>query len=476
MAGNGPQRAIRSRRVVVGGAYEPLRVEPATLLLHGARIAAVLAHDAALPPEVPIDDRGGDIVSPSFIDAHVHTPMLYFRGLGGALAMRGNVVEDLFYAVETKLQPGDVRAFARLGAYELLRAGTGTIWEHYYFAEELAEGLRDAGITGFVAPTLQDRSGPGVPWLDAQLEATVRLDDDRSLADAGLFAALGPHATDTVSADLWARIATLAAERDLPIHAHVAQSYEEVERAWSRDGCTPVGLLARSGALDASHRFLMVHGIFLSDDDQRMLDPARHTLGFCPFSQLQFSVPADVLRWTGAGLPWVVATDCAACNDGMDVQKELRFVSGARALRAAHSAEREAFATQGTLQTAATLERTRQAAYDLDHGWSDPAALLRRVWSVPGSLDPRWPTGAIEAGRVANLCVWEAEHPAFWPTIDPLRALAMGSPLPALRDHLVAGSSIGGHDGVRGLTDLPEVREAAAEARRRLELLLERLA
>lgn len=487
MQSRSSERIVRSRRVALGGVTEPLRVAPANLHLSGARITAISDYDAPLPPadgarvgagvgvEVVVEDHGDDLITPSFVDAHVHAPMLYFRGLGSALAMRGNVVEDVFYAVESKLEPGDVRAFARLGAYELLRVGTGTIWEHYYFGEELAAGLRDAGITGFVAPTLQDRSGPGVPWLEQQLGATIALCEDDGLAEAGLFAALGPHATDTVSAGLWQRIATLAQERALPVHAHVAQSYEEVERAWQTAGCSPVEMLQRSGALDASHRFLMVHGIFLSDADLGRLDPARHTLGFCPFSQLQFSVPADVLRWTARGLPWVVATDCAACNDGMDVQKELRFVSGARALRAAHSSEREAFARAGSLAAAAELERTRQAAYDLDHGWSDPAALLSRVWSIPGDLDPRWPAGALEAGRVANYCVWDIEDPAFWPGIDPLRAMAMGSPLPALRRHVVAGRPVGRDGDVRTLGEQAEVREAAREARRRLDLLLARL-
>jgi 5-methylthioadenosine/S-adenosylhomocysteine deaminase len=484
--GKGKRWWLHSERVVVGGVDEPLGVAAATVEIAGDRIAAVVRetrtealarHARALAegraPGAWVD-RGGELVAPAFVDSHVHTAMLYFRGLGSALAMRGNVIEDLFYRVEIALEPGDVRAFARLGAYELLRAGTATVWEHYYFGEQAALGLADAGMTGFVAPTLQDVEGPGTRWLDQQLDDTLTIASSSALADAGLFAALGPHATDTVSDALWRRVAALSDGHGLPIHAHVAQSIEEVERAAAAGG-SPVDLLARAGALAGTQRFLLVHGIYLSERDLQQLDASLHTLVFCPFSQLQFSFPADVLRWSSAGLPWTVATDCGACNDGMDVQKELRFVAGMRALAASWSDAQRAFGERGGLEAAQALEAVRRQAFDAAPDWGRSEALLQRVWAIPGALDARWPVGAIEPGRVAHLACYDAEHPALWPCDDPLRALAMGSPTPALVDLYVRGERVGGSAGVRGLADSAEVREASAEARARVARLLERV-
>jgi cytosine/adenosine deaminase-related metal-dependent hydrolase len=477
-----PTRWVRSERCLLGGVDEPLREAPATLEVRGATLAAVHLEPRAAwlrraeeggPGERL--DAGSDLVAPAFVDAHVHTPMLYFRGLESALTLRGNVIEELFYRVEVALQPGDVRAFARLGAFELLGAGTATVWEHYYAGLEAAEGLAEAGLTGFVAPTLQDVAGPGVPSLEAQLEATLAIAGDARLRAHGVHAALGPHATDTVSPALWTRVGELAAAHDLTVHSHLAQSIEEVERAFARHGCSPVELLERSGLLARAPRALLVHGIFLSDADLARLDPRRHVLGFCPFSQLQFTFPADVLRWSRAGMRWLVATDCAACNDGLDVQKELRFVAGLRGLGATWSPEQARFGATGALADARALDDVHRRGRDAAPEWGRPEALLQRVWGVPGALDPRWPTGAIEPGRVASLTIWQADHPALWPCQDALRALAMGSPLPALRELIVAGRPVGAAVGLGGRAAGPEVAEAAAEARRRLELLLGRL-
>lgn len=475
-------RWLHAGRVVLPDGKGGHRVVEATLELDGATIHAIVVEDAqaarsrAANHKATLIDHGRDaMLTPAFVDAHVHSPMLYFRGLADAFVNRGNVVEDLYFAVETQLQPGDARAFARLGAYELLRAGTATIWEHYYAGHEVAQGLAEAGITAFVAPTLQDVAGPGVPWLEAQWQATFAIDEDAALREAGVFAVLGPHASDTVSPALWARIADAAAARGWPVHCHLAQSVEEWHRADSVHGTTPLGLLQRSGVLDAAPHLLMVHGIFLTEADLAMLDASRHTLGFCPFSQLQFSFPADVLRWSRAGADWIVATDCAACNDGLDVQKELRLVAGMRTSWVARSDAAQAFASTGDAATATALDDQRKAAFDMAHGWDEPSALLRRVWDVPGAMDPRMRTGVLEAGARAHVAVWNATSPAFWPSTAPLRALALGSPMASLTGLYVSGRAVGGDNGLDTLVQGPEVEEARREADRRLALLLDRM-
>jgi cytosine/adenosine deaminase-related metal-dependent hydrolase len=53
--------------------------------------------------------------------------MSAFRGIGGVAALSGNVVEDLFFQIESLVQPGDIRAFTRMGAYEALLSGTGVV-------------------------------------------------------------------------------------------------------------------------------------------------------------------------------------------------------------------------------------------------------------------------------------------------------------------------------------------------------------
>ena len=231
-------------------------------------------------------DLGNDLVTPAFINAHTHLSMSVFRGLETS-AFGGNVVEDLYYRLETNLSADDVKAFARFAAYEAMLAGTGLVWDHYYFAEALADGLAEIGMPAVIAPTLQDLHGPGTEQLDRQLDATRNLDTP-SWEAKGIFAALGPHATDTVSDALWETVGSVAESRELPIHAHVAQSPEEYGRMNDRHGLSPVAFLKSCGIVDLQVPKLWVHGLYVSQSDLDLLKRTRTVLGYCPYSQVQF--------------------------------------------------------------------------------------------------------------------------------------------------------------------------------------------
>ena len=69
------------------------------------------------------------------------------------------------------------------------------------------------------------------------MRTTLAIHRNETLRDKGVVAALGPHATDTVSPQLWQTIAATAAAEQLPIHSHVAQSIEEFQRI--RERCSP---------------------------------------------------------------------------------------------------------------------------------------------------------------------------------------------------------------------------------------------
>ncbi len=461
--------ALYSDRVVLGdGVQTPLNVRGAELWIENAVIRAVRPVERVdwVPTENCLD-FGDFVVCPAFVNAHTHVALNAFRGLTQASNLRGNMVENLFYRLEEHLTPEDVRSFARMGAHECLDNGVGLIWDHYYGGTELARAIVDVGLAAVVAPTLQDVSGPGVGQLEAGLEATESLDAD-DWAERGVWPALGPHATDTVSPELWTRVAELARQRDWVVHAHVAQSVEEHERALERHGCSPVELLERSGVLDASGVF--VHGIYMSDADLARLNGQRHTLGFCPLSQVQFCFPAYVPGWSRAGLPWFVATDCAPTNDAMNVQRELPLVAAMRSFETTSSPEYSSFRTRGDLSSARALDEARVAALDAAGSFSDPQFLLSRVWSIPGRLHPSMRAGVIEAGALANLLVLDPNHPSFWPQLGVLRTLALGDTRGAIHRLMVRGQWIKAPEERAG-----ERREHAREAQERLEAHLRAL-
>lgn len=467
-------KRIRSRRVLLREG-DRLVAKPAELEFEAGVITRVVPDPTSSHAEAKSAgsedavDLGDHLLTPAFVNAHTHLALAFLRGVD-ASAHQKNLVEDLYFHFEQKLTPGDIRAFARMGAYESLLSGVAVVWDHYYGHHAVADALHDTGLSGVVAPTLQDLSGPGMRDSEAALRATLDLHESTHYRDAGIFAALGPHATDTVSPGLMREIARLSLAHGLPVHMHLAQSVDELRRVWDSAGCSPTALLEREGLLDC--RLVLAHAIFCPEPDLARLDASRHTLVFCPSSQLQFGFPAEVTRWNARGLPFAVATDCASSNDGMALQKELRFVLGAASLRSTGSESFARFLTTGALEDAEKSWQERLALSTLEQPFIDSTRLLSRVFELPGALHPAFRAGALEVGAQANLIAWDMAHPAFWPHGDLPRALALSDLGPAMHALWVRGKPIGTPGALQtSIVESGAYREARAEADARLERL-----
>ena len=445
---------------------------PALIEIDGAKITRIEDNPTSIAPEtLRLDHK---VIIPAFVNAHTHLPMSAFRGLASVVQQQGNVVEDVYFKIESELTNDDIRAFTRLGALETILQGVGFVWEHYYGETALAEGMMDVGLEGVVAPTLQDVHGPGTAVLENQLDATERLQATR-FSEHGIFAAIGPHATDSVSDNLWREIVKLAEKTKLPLHFHLAQSWEEYERNQTTHGFSTVERLEHLGVLTT--RFLGVHGLFLSNRDLQRLSPERHTLGFCPGSQVQFAFPGNFHSWEQAGLPWVVATDCGISNDTMNVQQELRLVAGLGSLSTTWSAEHEAFRNENTLEAAQKVLSRRGADYAKFKRYREPAMLLQKITSTPGQLHPDVKVGDISVGHRASLLALNPDHPAIWPATDPVRALTYCDAAPAIDAMMIGGRWVTDpNENLRdALLSNPKHQDFMREARDRRTKLFEKL-
>lgn len=424
-----------------------------------------------------IFELGEDVLVPSFVNAHTHLAMAPLRGITDLARRKGNVVSDVFFALESEMTAADVRAFTRMGAWESVLSGVGEVWDHFYFGESIAEGLVDAGLTGVVAPTLQDLAGPGAMDSEAQLEATLRIAESSQFRGAGVRAALGPHATDTVSEELLERARDVALAHGLAVHMHAAQALEEVrsfeETRKERRGEGREGIANLLISTFSQVPLLVAHGLHFSAEECAKLAQHEAVLAYCPYSQLQFGVLSPFSSWLEGGGKWVLGTDCVASNDALDVQRELALVGGNAALRASFSSERERLVAGGGADASAEVEAVRKSLLEAP-GCADPHCLLEAAWGLPLS---GWSAGsrALGVGSLANFLVLDEHHPALFPGDDMLRTLAYGSTAGAIKWSCTGGRLCGLKDGLaRELLNSAEYRDGLDECVRRRDELFAR--
>lgn len=452
-------------------------VKPALIFVEDGRIqkTMVLTNTAykkfVSSNKLNIENCSGWLLTPAFVNAHTHIAMNFFRGVSFSNAK--NMMEDIFFKLESRLTHQDVRAFSRMGAFENLSNGVACVWDHYYYGNAIAEAMADVGLSGVVAPTIQDIAGPGKHTWKRSLKETFDISNSVEFQKKGIFAALGPHATDTVSPQLWAEILQMAKKYNLPIHCHLAQSAEEAKRSLKLHRKSPVELLESLDILDWKHN-LWAHGIYITKSDLSLLVRKKQTIAFCPFSQVIFQFPAHIQEWEKAKLNWVIGTDCSASNDSMNLQKEMRFVAGLSSVKMTYSTTTQRLQDSLTYKNILAVEQLQKENQLWNKRFESGENLLKKTFSNSENIHPKAKFGKIEQGHFANIIAWDTNHPSFWPGTEVVRTLAYGDTTNAIANLMVAGEwkakTFGRYQ--EQLFNTSDYKDASHEARTRLKKLL----
>ncbi len=255
----------------------------------------------AHPGDDVVDGRGTALV-PGLVNGHTHAAMTLFRGYGDDLPLM-EWLEQRIWPAEARLDADDVYWGTRLACVEMIRSGTVRFWDMYWQPGAIARAVEDAGL----------RATIGVPLIDALDPAnTPKLRDDAlaSLDDITghgprVEPSLTPHAIYTVSEPSLHWVAEHAAERELPVHIHLSETEEEVERCVDAHGLRPAAYLDRIGLLGGERGATVVTN---------------------PVSNLKLAVGA-VFRYRAArdhGIPIGLGTDGAGSNNSLDLLQDVK--------------------------------------------------------------------------------------------------------------------------------------------------------
>lgn len=309
------------------------------LLVLGDRIAAV---GPAVPqalerlPEGTVlkrFDATGCLVTPGFVHAHVHLCQTLFRGLAEQSDLLRWLRESI-WPLEHAHTPESIAASARLGICELVAGGVtcvndmGTV-RH---TEVIGEVLESTGMRAVFGPALMD-AGEGVPTGMLQ-PAKDQLEEVAKLArrfdgagDGRLRVTLAPRFILSCSEGLWNDVAAMSRERGMLIHTHIAEAPTEGAEVKSAKGKHAAPYFVEHGVL--CERFVGAHGVWLDEDEMRMMKAADAALVHCPGSNLKLaSGLADVKAWREHGIRCGLGADGGACNDRLDTFVEMGIAGG----------------------------------------------------------------------------------------------------------------------------------------------------
>jgi 5-methylthioadenosine/S-adenosylhomocysteine deaminase len=388
------------RRVLEDGA---IAVTGEVIVAVGASSQLAAVYDAR-----KVIDAHGALLMPGLINAHTHMAMSLFRGLAEDRSLQDWLQKFIFPAEARNVTADFVLWSTKLSMLEMLRGGTTTAADMYYFEEEVAQALKEAGMRGVLGETII-----GFPAPDNKTSEAAFAYTEKFLAhwknDSLITAAVAPHAIYTCSEKLLQDSAALARAYHAPILMHIAEAPYESEVSRHDHGSSPVQYLARIGVLGPD--LTGAHCVWVDSADIQTLAHYGVGCSYNPSSNMKSAAGlSPVPEMLAAGVAVGIGSDGAGSNNNQDMFREMDLAA--------------------KLQKFSRMDPTALPA-------DQTVAMATIIGARALHIDKQ--TGSLEAGKKADIIVVDTSAPHATPMYNVYAQIVY-----ALKDTDVRTSIING--------------------------------
>ena len=269
-------------------------------------------------------DAEGKILLPGLVNTHTHLSMTLFRGLADDLSL-DSWLNDHIWPMEANLNGDYCYIGALLGAVELIKSGTTTFSDMYFYMEDVARAVEDAGIRAVLSYGMIDFG------IEEKREAEIKenmalFNACNGMADGRIKVFFGPHSPYTASEELLVKVRELADEYGIGIHIHVSETQKEINDSLDERGLRPFEYLEKIGFLGPD--VVAAHCVWLSDNEIEIIKKHGVKVSHNPCSNMKLaSGIAPVSKLIENGICVSIGTDGASSNNNLDLIEELKTAS-----------------------------------------------------------------------------------------------------------------------------------------------------
>jgi len=382
------------------------------LVVEGGCISELLTHDK--PPAQPCDvtfDAREHVVVPGLVNCHHHFYQTLTRALPAALNQELFSWLKNLYPVWAGLTPSMISLSSELALAELMLSGCTLAADHHYLFPQGLESAIDLQVAAAQklgirvvltrgSMSLGEKDGGLPPQTVVQTEQTILDDSERLIRThhqtgdgAMVQMALAPCSPFSVTTEIMRASADLAAQYQVGLHTHLAETLDEEAFCLQQFGLRTVDYLDSVNWLRPGT--WLAHGIHFNDEEIARLGAAKVGVCHCPCSNMVLaSGICRACELEAAGCPVGLGVDGSASNDGSNMVGEVR--------------------------QAMMLQRLRYGAAAVSHldAWR---------WATQGgaAVLGRSDAGRIAAGLQADLALFKMDELRFSGSHEPLAALLL---------------------------------------------------
>lgn len=219
--------------------------------------------------------------------------------------------------IESKITPEQMYYTSSLSFIEMIKSGTTTVCDMYFYMNKIAQAVQDTGIRAVLAWSVTDDS------IRDKYEKTIQYCDMYNTSDSRIKINISLHAGYTCNPETIKRFVQLAKELNVGLQVHLAETIAEEEIIKKRYNKTPTEYLKETGILDLP--IVLAHGIYLSDTDIELLKKIKGGISHNPISNCKLaSGICDVTKLRQNNINVGLGTDGAGSTTTLDMFEEMR--------------------------------------------------------------------------------------------------------------------------------------------------------
>lgn len=258
----------------------------------------------------------GKVAMPGLVNAHSHVAMTLFRGANDNSKLADWISGMSGY--EKEISKNDAYYGALLGEIEMIRSGTTTFNDMYFFEEAIVDSVKKTGMRVVV----------DIPFSFEK----DRLEIDESFIERNknfsmINFSIAPNPLINFSESELDEIKKVIFKKDLILHIHIEEGEDEKSRFIKRYGLTPLQILINSSLLD--NKVVMAHGVNFTNDELKLISKYSDIgIALNPKTNFKLSgLTAPITKMMGYNLTLGVGTDGAGSSNSLDLFDQINFIA-----------------------------------------------------------------------------------------------------------------------------------------------------
>jgi len=320
--------------LIIEGDYVVTMDEAGTVISDGAvavddgMILAVGAAAGIHSSFTAIDTLEGSnrIVMPGLVNGHSHAAMTLLRGVADDLALMDWLNNYIFPAEVEFVDAEFVRIGTELACWEMIRGGTTTFVDMYYYPDVIAEVVDSCGMRALISATVIDQRSPDAEDATDSINKGSNFIERWQGENSRITPIFGPHANYTLNAEQLQATRAAAMKYGVPISIHMAESPFEFQYSQDTFGKTSIEFFESIGFFEGPT--IAAHVVWPTEAEIPILAERKVGVIHNPTSNMKIaSGISPVTDMLAAGVRVGLGTDGAASNNDLDMWEEMRLAS-----------------------------------------------------------------------------------------------------------------------------------------------------